>query len=118
LEITPAPLVDSRIAFELDELHILADKGYFSGAELLACHEQGITTLVPVAGVRASFQRCSMWLACLGLTLWVFPPVSLRAYQLDMTNAGVSATTFNVRIISLRFFFSVTCVRIPGPSDR
>ena len=38
-------------------------------------------------------------------------PDDLRAYQLDMTNAGVSATTFNVRIISLRFFFSVTCGR-------
>jgi len=38
-------------------------------------------------------------------------PDDLRAYQLDMTNAGVSATTFNVRIISLRFFFGVTCGR-------
>ena len=38
-------------------------------------------------------------------------PDDLRAYQLDMTKAGVSATTFNVRIISLRFFFSVTCGR-------
>ena len=28
-------------------------------------------------------------------------PDDLRAYQLDMTKAGVSATTFNVRIISL-----------------
>ena len=28
-----------------------------------------------------------------------------------MTNAGVSATTFNVRIISLRFLFGVTCGR-------
>lgn len=38
-------------------------------------------------------------------------PDDLRAYQLHMTTAGVSATTFNVRIISLRFFFSVTCGR-------
>ena len=38
-------------------------------------------------------------------------PDDLRAYQLDMTNAGVSATTFNVRIISLRFLFGVTCGR-------
>ena len=38
-------------------------------------------------------------------------PDDLRAYQLDMTNAGVSATTFNVRIISLRFFFGMTCGR-------
>ena len=33
----------------------------------------------------------------------------LRAYQLQMTRDGVSATTFNVRIISLRFFFGITC---------
>lgn len=35
----------------------------------------------------------------------------LRAYQLQMTRDGVSATTFNVRIISLRFFFGITCGR-------
>lgn len=38
-------------------------------------------------------------------------PDDLRAYQLQMTKDLVSATTFNVRIISLRFFFSVTCGR-------
>ena len=36
-------------------------------------------------------------------------PDDLRAYQLQMTKDAVSATTFNVRIISLRLFFSVTC---------
>jgi len=38
-------------------------------------------------------------------------PEDLRAYQLQMTKDRVSATTFNVRIISLRFFFGVTCGR-------
>lgn len=38
-------------------------------------------------------------------------PEDLRAYQLQMTNDGVSASTYNVRIISLRFLFSVTCGR-------
>ncbi len=38
-------------------------------------------------------------------------PEDLRAYQLQMTDAGVSVSTFNARIISLRFFFSVTCGR-------
>jgi integrase/recombinase XerD len=38
-------------------------------------------------------------------------PDDLRAYQLQMTKDLVSATTFNVRIISLRFLFSVTCGR-------
>jgi len=38
-------------------------------------------------------------------------PEDLRSYQLKMTEDGVSAGTFNVRIISLRFFFGVTCGR-------
>jgi integrase/recombinase XerD len=38
-------------------------------------------------------------------------PEELRAYQLYMTNAGMTATTFNVRIVSLRFFFGMTCGR-------
>jgi site-specific recombinase XerD len=38
-------------------------------------------------------------------------PDDLRAYQLQMTKDAVSATTFNVRIISLRLFFGVTCGR-------
>lgn len=38
-------------------------------------------------------------------------PEELRAYQLQMTDTGVSATTFNVRISSLRFFFGITCGR-------
>ena len=28
-------------------LHAIADKGYFSGTEILACHQAGITTTVP-----------------------------------------------------------------------
>jgi site-specific recombinase XerD len=35
----------------------------------------------------------------------------LRSYQLKMTQDGVSVSTFNVRIISLRFFFGITCGR-------
>ncbi len=38
-------------------------------------------------------------------------PEDLRAYQLQMTNDGVSVSTYNVRIISLRFFFGITCGR-------
>ncbi|MBZ0162848.1 MAG: IS1182 family transposase [Notoacmeibacter sp.] len=30
-----------------DQLDVVADRGYFSGAELLACHEDGITATVP-----------------------------------------------------------------------
>ncbi|QXI65808.1 hypothetical protein CP157_03600 (plasmid) [Paracoccus marcusii] len=30
-----------------DEMHVLADKGYFSGRQILACHKAGITTTIP-----------------------------------------------------------------------
>ena len=38
-------------------------------------------------------------------------PEELRAYQLYMTDTGVTASTFNTRIIALRFFFGMTCGR-------
>lgn len=38
-------------------------------------------------------------------------PEDLRAFQLDMTNKGTGAPTFNHRLTALSFFFSVTCDR-------
>ncbi|QBX99659.1 hypothetical protein E2K80_02070 [Rhodophyticola sp. CCM32] len=38
-------------------------------------------------------------------------PDELRAYQLHMTDTGVSTGVFNARIVSLRFFFGMTCGR-------
>ncbi len=38
-------------------------------------------------------------------------PEELRAYQLDMTDTGVTPSTFNARIVALRFFFGMTCGR-------
>ena len=38
-------------------------------------------------------------------------PDELRAYQLHMTDSGVSTGVFNARIVSLRFFFGMTCGR-------
>lgn len=38
-------------------------------------------------------------------------PEELRAYQLHMTDTGVTPSTFNARIVALRFFFSMTCGR-------
>lgn len=38
-------------------------------------------------------------------------PKELRAYQLHMTDTGVSGITFNVRIVTLGFFFGMTCGR-------
>ncbi|MHA6326470.1 tyrosine-type recombinase/integrase [Roseivivax sp. CAU 1753] len=36
-------------------------------------------------------------------------PEELRACQLHMTDTGVTASTFNVRIVALRFFFGMAC---------
>ena len=38
---------EAKAALERDEIRVLADKGYFSGREILACHEEGITTTLP-----------------------------------------------------------------------
>ncbi len=38
---------DAKAVLERDEISVLADKGYFSGREILACHEEGITTTLP-----------------------------------------------------------------------
>ncbi len=37
----------AKVALEADELDIIADRGYFSSTEFLACHENGITATVP-----------------------------------------------------------------------
>ncbi|MGB4949970.1 MAG: IS1182 family transposase [Rhizobiaceae bacterium] len=37
----------AKMALGSDDLHAIADKGYFSGSEILACHRAGITTTVP-----------------------------------------------------------------------
>ena len=38
---------EAKAALGRDEISVLADKGYFSGREILACHEEGITTTLP-----------------------------------------------------------------------
>ncbi len=38
-------------------------------------------------------------------------PEELRAYQLHMADTGVTPTTFNARIVALRFYFGMTCGR-------
>jgi len=37
----------AKSALGRDEISAVADKGYFSGREILACHEEGITTTLP-----------------------------------------------------------------------
>jgi hypothetical protein len=38
---------EAKAALGRDEMRAVADKGYFSGREILACHEDGITTTLP-----------------------------------------------------------------------
>ncbi|GHE04245.1 hypothetical protein GCM10008024_30720 [Allgaiera indica] len=38
-------------------------------------------------------------------------PEELHAYQLYMTDTGITPTTFNACIVALRFFFGMTCGR-------
>jgi len=49
--------------------------------------------------------------AFLGRSTDTATPEDLRAYQLHMTDTGVTPSTFNVRIVALRFFFGMTCGR-------
>jgi transposase len=38
---------EAKAALGRDKISVLADRGYFSGREILACHEEGITTTLP-----------------------------------------------------------------------
>ena len=58
---------------------------------------------------KAHIRNVKHFAAFLGRAPDTATPDDLRAYQLQMADDGVSASTFNVRIISLRFFFGVTC---------
>ena len=49
--------VAAKEALRRDELHAIADKGYFSGPEILACHEAGIITTVQRPPPRAMLPR-------------------------------------------------------------
>jgi hypothetical protein len=39
--------IAAKAALGRDDLHAIAEKGYFSGPEILACHEAGIATTMP-----------------------------------------------------------------------
>ena len=39
--------LQAKVALQRDDMQILADKGYFSALEILACHKAGITATVP-----------------------------------------------------------------------
>ena len=50
-------------------------------------------------------------MAFLGRSPDTAAPEDLRAHQIYMTDTGVTPSTFNVRIVALRFFFGMTCGR-------
>jgi site-specific recombinase XerD len=56
--------------------------------------------------------------AVLGRSPDTAAPEDLRAYQLHMTNAGITPSTFNARIVALRFFFGMTCGREESEADQ
>lgn len=60
---------------------------------------------------KAHIRAIKVYAAFLGRPPDTATPEELRSYQLHMTNTGVSPWTFNARIVSLRFFFGVTCGR-------
>ncbi len=60
---------------------------------------------------KAHIRNVKHFAAFLGRSPDTATPEELRSYQLKMTEDGTSASTFNVRIISLRFFFGITCAR-------
>ena len=48
---------------------------------------------------------------CLGHSPDSATPEEMRAFQLDMKERGVGASTFNNRLTVLSFFFATTCPR-------
>jgi integrase/recombinase XerD len=60
---------------------------------------------------QAHIRAIKEFAAFLGRSPDTATPEDLRAYQLHMTNAGITPSTFNARIVALRFFFGMTCGR-------
>jgi hypothetical protein len=60
---------------------------------------------------KAHIRAIKDFAAFLGRSPDTATPEDLRAYQLHMTDSGVTPSTFNVRIVALRFFFGMTCGR-------
>ncbi|SDM03404.1 Phage integrase, N-terminal SAM-like domain [Aliiruegeria lutimaris] len=60
---------------------------------------------------KAHIRAIKEFAAFLGHSPDTATPEELRAYQLHMADTGVTPTTFNARIVALRFFFGMTCGR-------
>ena len=69
-----------------------------------------------IRGMREKAQKAHIraikdFTAFLGRSPDTATPEDLRAYQLHMTDTGGTPSTFNVRIVALRFVFVMTCGR-------
>jgi len=62
-------------------------------------------------GQKAHIRAVKDFAAFLGRSPDTATSEELRAYQLHMTDTGITPTTFNARIVALRFFFGQTCNR-------
>ncbi|ETX10984.1 integrase [Roseivivax halodurans JCM 10272] len=58
---------------------------------------------------KAHIRAVKNFAAFLGRSPDTATPDDLRAYQLHMTETGVTPSTFNARIMALRFLFGTTC---------
>ena len=67
---------------------------------------------------RAHIRAIKEFAAFLGPSPDTATPEDLRAYQLHMTNAGITPSTFNARIVALRFFFGMTCGREESEAEK
>lgn len=83
--------------------------------------EEGVTPLrqrmvedMRIRGMGDKAQRSHIraikdFAAFLGRSPDTATPEDLRAYQLHMTDTGITPSTFNTRIVALRFFFGMSC---------
>jgi hypothetical protein len=49
--------IRAKEILQVDELEVLADKGYYSGAQIKACLEEGITPTIPKANTSANRKK-------------------------------------------------------------
>jgi Transposase DDE domain len=99
---------EAKAALQRDDLHILADKGYFSGAELLACHKQGITATVPRADTSGSRVH--------GLYVkadFVYDPDADIYYRCPAGEALIYRSTVEQQGLKMRSYRTTACPACP-----
>jgi integrase/recombinase XerD len=61
---------------------------------------------------KAHIRAIKNFAAFLGRSPDTATPDDLQAYQLHMTDTGITPSTFNARIMALRFLFGTTCKKV------